>query len=253
MTQPQTFEPDGRAIPFVDEGAGPAIVLLPAAGLAPDYLGTLASVLVEEDFRVLRVGSRRSGADAVTLDDLAQDVVDVMDHVDLGDAWLGGHAFGGAVARAVAAAHHDRVDGILLLAVDDGTDADADVEAALQTVLSDVPTDDVLDAVRLLAGPGADASAAWNILSRSLDLDALAAQTAARAAAGPWGTVPAGVPVLVVQGPADTVAPADRGSALKEAAPHQVSVVEVAGGGHLFPLTHPGETSWVIEDYLDWD
>ena len=27
-TAPQTFEPDGRAISYIDEGAGPALVLL---------------------------------------------------------------------------------------------------------------------------------------------------------------------------------------------------------------------------------
>jgi pimeloyl-ACP methyl ester carboxylesterase len=75
--------------------------------------------------------------------DLAQDVVDVMDHIGLGHAWVGGHAFGGSVARAVSLDHIDRVGGVLLLGVE--------------------------------------------------------------------------------------------------------------GGGHLFPVTHVGATSWPIEDYLDWD
>lgn len=120
----QIFEPDGRAIPYVDEGSGPALVLVPGRGLDPVHLGTLAGVLIEEDFRVVRVGTRPSAdsTDTDAVGTLAQDVVDVMDHLGVSDAWLGGHAFGGTVARRVAREHTDRVNGVLLLAVE----ADAD-------------------------------------------------------------------------------------------------------------------------------
>ena len=70
-TERQIFEPDGRAVPYLDEGAGPVVVLLPAAGLDFAYLGTLGSILVEEDFRVIRIGTRTAQTDAVTLHDLA--------------------------------------------------------------------------------------------------------------------------------------------------------------------------------------
>jgi len=108
----QIFEPaesGGRAIPYVLDGEGPTVVLLPAAGLDIVTLGTLASILVEEDFRVLRVGSRRPAAGVTpTLHDLAQDVVDVMDHVGVTDAWIGGHALGGTLARIISVDHTDR-------------------------------------------------------------------------------------------------------------------------------------------------
>lgn len=225
-TQPTVFEPEGRAIPFVDEGNGPAVVLLPAEGLGVSYLGTLASTLVEEDFRVLRVGSRRSAGDAdasLTLHDLAQDVVDVMDAVGLTDAWLGGHAFGGAVARAVSLDHHDHVNGVLLLGVSGAYPAAADAVAAFPT--------------------------------ESRDADAAAVHSAVRTAttAEEWTALAAGVPVLVIQGTDDTVAPPAAGEALRAAAPDRVSVVPIDGGGYAFPYTHVGATSWAIEDYLDWD
>ncbi|WP_455133062.1 alpha/beta fold hydrolase [Microbacterium aurum] len=124
-TERQIFEPDGRAVPYLDEGAGPVVVLLPAAGLDFAYLGTLGSILVEEDFRVIRIGTRTAQTDAVTLHDLAQDVVDVLTGLGVDDAWVGGHAFGGAVARTIALDHHDRVNGVLLLGVETG-DAPAD-------------------------------------------------------------------------------------------------------------------------------
>ena len=222
MTDTQTFEADGRAIPFIDEGNGPAVVLLPAEGLSVSYLDTLATVLVEEDFRVLRVGTRRSGQTPATLDDLAHDVVDVMDAVGIGDAWIGGHAFGGAVARAVSLDHPDHVNGVLLLGVATAADPSAG--------LAEFPAD-------------------------ARDADAGEVQAAVRAAAGPeaWTTLAPGVPVLVIQGTDDVIAPASGGEGLRSDAPDRVSVVTVEGGGYAFPYTHVGATSWAIEDYLDWD
>ena len=120
MTELSIFEPDGRAIPYIDEGsAGPALALIVDRGLEADALGTVAHFLVEEEgFRVVRIGLR-GGADAATRQDLARDAVDVLDHVGLGRAWVGGHGFGGTVAREVAAEHEDRVGGLLVLAAED--------------------------------------------------------------------------------------------------------------------------------------
>lgn len=115
MTETQIFEPHGRAISFAVEGNGPTVVLIADKGLAVDYLGTLAHILVEEDFRVLRIAAGGSSSH-----ELAQGVVDIMDAIDVKDAWLGGHGFGGSVARAVALDFHDRVNGVLLLGVEAG-------------------------------------------------------------------------------------------------------------------------------------
>ncbi|WP_396641709.1 alpha/beta fold hydrolase [Microbacterium sp.] len=194
MTETQIFEPDARAVPYAAEGEGPALVLIADRDSDIDALSSLAHSVSQEDFRVVRIGLRHSAdkTDAVggAARDLAQDVVDVMDHLGIEDAWVGGHAFGGSVARRVSLDHHARVNGVLLLGV----------EAA-----------DV-------APPLAD-----------------------------------GLPVLVVQGTEDDVTPPANGEALQASAPGLVSVVPVEGGGHLFPTTHVGATSWAIEDYLDWD
>ncbi|MCK9914991.1 MULTISPECIES: alpha/beta fold hydrolase [Microbacterium] len=188
MAATQTFDPDARAIPFAEEGVGPAVVLIAARGLTIDYLSPLSHSLATEDFRVVRIGARHD-ADAAAPTDRAQDVVDLLDHLAIDHAWIGGHRDGGTVARFVALDHHDRVNGVLLLGVEDG-----DLPA---------PAD--------------------------------------------------GVPVLVIQGTADTITPVANGEALRAQAPGLVSVVPVEGGGDLFPTTHVGATSWAIEDYLDWD
>jgi pimeloyl-ACP methyl ester carboxylesterase len=219
MADSQIFEPEGRAIAYAEEGTGPAVVLLPGQGLNINYLGPLAHSVASEDFRVVRIGARRPAGGAVTLHDLAQDVVDVLDHLGITDAWVGGHAFGGTVARFVALDHHDHVNGVLLL----GVEGTAGVDAA---------TD--------VAG-----------IARDAQIDAM--QRTAREVTGELSALADGVPVLVVQGTDDEVTPASNGELLRAAAPGLVSVVAVEGGGHLFPATHVGATSWAIEDYLDWD
>ncbi len=124
MTQPDIFEPDGRAVTYVDEGEGPALVLVPGRGTDISGLGTLAGVLAEEGFRVVRIGAGRAvdATSSTAAEDAARDVVDVMDAISLEDAWIGGHAFGGVIARAVSRDHTDRVNGVLLLGVE-GTES----------------------------------------------------------------------------------------------------------------------------------
>src|SRR6478735_511161 len=93
LAETQIFEPDGRAIPYADDRAdGPALVLIPGRGLNISYLGPLTHALAEEDFHVVRIGPRHpssAGDAAVSVHDLAQDVVDVMEHLGIASAWIG--------------------------------------------------------------------------------------------------------------------------------------------------------------------
>ena len=119
MTDIQIFEPDGRAIPFVDEGDGPVkLVLIPERG--QDALGVVGHYLAEEaGFHVVRIGYRAGSSGQLAAADHAEDVIAVMDHLGLDHSWIGGHGFGGTVARAAVAAHHERANGLLLLGVED--------------------------------------------------------------------------------------------------------------------------------------
>ena len=51
--------------------------------------------------------------------DLAQDAIEIIDAVGFGDTWVGGHGFGGTVARELGLRHHERIMGVLLLGVED--------------------------------------------------------------------------------------------------------------------------------------
>lgn len=139
MTDTQIFEPDGRAIPFADEGDGPVkLVLIQEQGLAADVLGVAAHYLAEEaGFHVLRIGHRAGEA---SLDERVADAVAVIDHVGIEDTWIGGHGYGGTIARALVAAHADRANGLLLLGVED---VDIPVAPAIPVLIVQGTEDDV--------------------------------------------------------------------------------------------------------------
>jgi pimeloyl-ACP methyl ester carboxylesterase len=140
MTETQIFEPDARAIPYVEEGEGPVkLVLVQERGLAADVLGVVAHYLAEEaGFHVLRIGHRAEGE--ASLEETVDDVLAVIDHVGIEDTWIGGHGFGGTVARALAVAHTDRVNGLLVLGVED---VDIPVAPAIPVLIVQGTSDDV--------------------------------------------------------------------------------------------------------------
>ncbi|MEU2202922.1 alpha/beta fold hydrolase [Microbacterium oleivorans] len=253
--QRQVFDAEARAIPFIDEGEGPALVLIPAQGLDVAYLGGLASILEEEGFRIVRIGSRRPGPAAVSMHDLAQDVIDVLDHLGIAAAWIGGHAFGGAVARTVALDHPGRVSGVLLLGVESTRPLEDDAARALQTAFATSVEAPDADAVRTLVGPGIDTALAWDVFARSRDLEVEDLQSGALASTpvADWATLAASLPILIIQGADDAITPPANGDDLQATAADRTSVVRLPGAGHLFPMTHPGETAFQIEDYLGWD
>ncbi|RFA09020.1 hypothetical protein B7R54_07130 [Subtercola boreus] len=112
MSEKQIFTSGERSFAFAVEGTGPALVLVADRGSDLDGLGTISHLVSAADFRVVRIET-----------DTAQDVVDVLDGLDIEHAWIGGHGSGGVVARTVAIENHDRVNGVLLLGVDDGAPA----------------------------------------------------------------------------------------------------------------------------------
>ena len=141
MTETQIFEPDGRAIPYAEEGEGPIkLVLIPEPGQGGDALGVVAHYLVEEaGFHVVRIGSRADSGDVPVAERVAQ-VVAVMDDLGFDHTWVGGHGSGGTVARALVAAHPGRVGGLLLLGVED---VDVPLAPAIPVLIIQGSDDDV--------------------------------------------------------------------------------------------------------------
>ncbi|MGO2745754.1 alpha/beta fold hydrolase [Microbacterium sp.] len=145
MTQLNTLEPEGRAVPYVVEGEGPvSLVLITERALESDGLGVISHYLAEEaGFHVIRIGTRAGAADSSS-DERAAEVLAVLDHLGLEDSWVGGYGSGGTVARAFAAAHVDRVNGLLLLGVED---SDIPLAPAIPVLLVQGTADAVTPAI----------------------------------------------------------------------------------------------------------
>lgn len=118
MTDNSTVDADSRPISYVEEGEGPvALVLVADGGLDGDPLSVVSHYLAEEaGFHVVRVGT---SSDSESFDERVADVTSVLDRLGLEHTWIGGHGSGGTVARAFAATHADRVNGLLLLGVEE--------------------------------------------------------------------------------------------------------------------------------------
>ena len=145
MTQISIFESDGRAVPFVDEGEGPVtLTLVTDRDLQADGLGVISHYLAEEaGFRVLRIGARAQ-SDGISQSDRTADALAVLDHLGIADTWIGGHGAGGTIARVFAAEHHERVNGLLLLGVED---AEIELAPGIPVLIIQASEDDVTPAV----------------------------------------------------------------------------------------------------------
>lgn len=115
MTDTRIFEPDGRAVPYTEEGEGPVtLVLVTERALESDGLGVVSHYLAEEaGFRVVRIGAGASESEQVA------DAVAVLDELAIEDAWIGGYGKGGTIARSFVAAHGDRANGLLVMGAED--------------------------------------------------------------------------------------------------------------------------------------
>ena len=135
---------------------------------------------------------KEMGMPPAAMHDLAEDVIDVMDHLDLAFPWVGGHGFGGSVARIASIDHPGRFGGLLLLGVEGTEDAAA--------------------------------SAASEVPENARKSELVAMQRAARAATPEVGPleIPPGIPILIIQGADDEVAAPANGEALAARAPERI-------------------------------
>ncbi|WP_238304895.1 MULTISPECIES: alpha/beta fold hydrolase [Mycobacterium] len=99
---------DGVRIHVQDLGDGPAVVLISGFGLDHELWDRQVRVLTGRGFRVLCVDQRGHGfsdnpLDGYDIDRLAADLVAALTRLDVGNATVVGHSFGGQVAFRAAA------------------------------------------------------------------------------------------------------------------------------------------------------
>lgn len=252
MSQPEHDNADRPVAHYIDEGPGVApVVLLPGGSLNISYLAPVAHALVKAGHRVVRVDAVRHRG-PVTMHDLADDVVAVMDALDLPPSWIAGHAFGNRVARTVALDHPDRVLGVILLAAGGTVAPSPEAQDALRITFSDVSDDDAVKAMVYMVGNPDDAASAWKAIkvARDPQLGAEQRQADISTPEDEWAGIAPGKPALIIQGSHDRMAPPANGEQLAKKYPDQVTLLSIEGAGHLFPFLHPDETAHLIESHI---
>lgn len=104
-------------------GAGPTVVLLHGFPDTPDGWSDLVPRLLDAGYRVVApylrgytpesVSPTATASSVTTLDELARDVIAVLDALDTARAVVVGHDWGAATAYLVASRHPDRVEGLV--------------------------------------------------------------------------------------------------------------------------------------------
>lgn len=245
-----SFEANGVEIVYDDVGDGPPIVLV--HGFASSRHGTWKATgwydtLVDDGRRVLALDCRGHGESgkprdpaAYSRDEMATDVVRLLDHCSIEEADLVGYSMGGGIALRLLLSHPHRFNAGVPAGVGDGVFEDQErgteiAEALEADDLEDVPTRRGKE-FRIFAE------------NRDNDLEALAAIQRARSSdLDASRLAEASLPVLVATGADDQLVGSP--GPLADAIPGAESVA-VPDADHLSTTDHPRFEEAVLE-FLD--
>ena len=230
---------------LIDRGSGRPVVLLHGTPFDVRAWEPMAELL-DGTNRTIRFDARGHGsATNVVIGgyrQLAEDVVTVLDRLDLPDAHVIGHSWGGQVAQTVALEHPGRVNRLSLLCTR------ASPFPALATAA---------EAVRWTSSGPEDTLARWFTPAEMAERDGLAATVRSwlqHADPARWASAldmiasfdvlgrlgEITVPVDVVAAEHDVVSLPEHMAQMAEAMPH-AELHRLAGAGHLAPLQQPEE------------
>jgi pimeloyl-ACP methyl ester carboxylesterase len=239
---------------LIDNGAGPAIVMIPSLGRGAHDFDDLAGRLTAAGFRVIRLQPRGIGASTgpmtgLTLHDLADDVALAITGSGLKSAVVLGHDDGNRIARATAAYHPDLVSRVILVGAGGKVPPDPEAAAALRAVFDASLTPEAhLHAVDVgFFAPGNDPSVwrdGWHP-----DVATMERSAGAATPLKDWWTA-GSAPLLVVVGNQDRIAPPANGDLLKHDVGDRAVVVHLNGAGHALLPEQPRALADAIIAYL---
>ncbi|WOE75052.1 alpha/beta fold hydrolase [Alterisphingorhabdus coralli] len=249
---------DGRNIAYFVQGGGPVVVLLPSAGREASDFNELADQLNYKGYRTISIeppgiGNSDLPDEDMTLFDLADDVRAVLDAelASQDKAVILGHAFGNRVARATAAKHGERIDGVILLAAGGKQPIPPRADAALKGSFNPLRTSvKRLASIRYAFFAGANRvpehwQRGWHIATARLQGRAVELTNT-----DDWWLA-GDERILVVQGEADTIAPPeDAGQALVNDAKGRAEIVIVEKAGHALLPEQPDAVETAVLEFL---
>jgi pimeloyl-ACP methyl ester carboxylesterase len=255
-----TARVNGQEIAYEDSGGGGPAVILAHGFLLDRTIFTPQVAALRDGYRFVTWDSRGFG-DTVfdgkpfTYWDLASDCLGLLDHLGIERAVVGGQSEGGFVALRVVLSAPERVQALVLIDTQAGTE-DPDATALYQEMLdvwvSNGPSEEIATVVADLILGTPELTKAWiprwmarpheiveepgrALLSRD-DLTSRLSEITA--------------PALVVHGTADAAIAMERAAALAGGLPKCRGVVPIQDGTHSANLTHPGAVTDAMDAFL---
>ncbi|HVF03710.1 MAG TPA: alpha/beta hydrolase [Frankiaceae bacterium] len=254
-----------RIEPYViEEGRGPAVVLLHAFPLNASMWAPQREALAG-DYRVIcpdqrGFGGTQLGHDEPSLDEVADDVVAMLDARKVDRFVLGGLSMGGYVAMALLRRHPERVSGLVLADTKASADspeaaanrlriADAVVEAGNASLLVDEVLPKLLGTTTRESRP-----LVWGrikaLVERAPAYAVAWAQRAMAARPDSFDTLRSvTVPALVVVGDEDQLSTPEEARAMADALP-DARLVTIPLAGHLTNVEAPEEFTATLLEFL---
>ena len=243
-------------------GTGPAVVLVHGLGYARWGWEPVADALAER-FEVVLLDNRGIGeSDAppgpYTVEEMAGDVLSVIDDAGLGRAHVVGTSLGGMIVQELALSSPDRCEKLVLVCTTPGGPSAAPMPEATTRLLAEAPTMEPLVALRRFVenalAPNPPEELVQRILAHRLataqPLVAWMAQAAAGASFDAWDRLPGlSVPTLVLHGTEDVVVDPANADLLAERIPG-ARVERFEGCGHLLFWEEPARFVEAVGEFL---
>jgi pimeloyl-ACP methyl ester carboxylesterase len=249
---------DGRAISYFTQGSGKPVILLPSTGREASDFNELAADLVKAGYKIIAIEPPGIGNSALpqadmTLFDFADDVAAVMADIgtDAKGAALIGHDVGNYVARAAASKYGEKVDAVILLAASGKSRVPPRADRALKASFDpfNVASRRIGDIRYAFFARGNAVpdhwQRGWHIATAKLQ------NKAVRLSKTESWWLAGNVPILVIQGQNDTIAPADdAGQALVDDSNGRAEMVTIRNAGHALLPEKPKQVSDAILKFL---
>lgn len=250
-------------------GEGPPVILISGLGYSAWMWHRMTPYLAAE-FQVITFDNRGSGRSDKPAGPyhawmLADDTAGLLNALSIHQAHVVGHSMGGFVAQALALAHPERIQRLVLSATNFGGPNHIPIEPEAMSVLTDVsgdPVDRLRRGIAVSTAPGfleehPEIVEGWlaHRISEPIDPTGYQAQLAVG-----LGLLPAEkcfeprlkevrAQTLILFGEYDHVVPVGNAYLLKRVIPNS-RVNTLAGAGHFYPLEKPEEAARVIADFL---